>query len=58
MEIESKVIFEWQGAEFEGLIEKEYENAVLIEVSNPDEELSEKYLGRVVVSKKLVKPIQ
>lgn len=52
MEINSKVNFDWQGSQFEGIIEKEYENSVLLAVVNPTSELKEKYLGRLVVSKK------
>ncbi|HCM89358.1 MULTISPECIES: DUF2187 domain-containing protein [Vagococcus] len=53
MEINSKVNFDWQGSQFEGIIEKEYENSVLIAVVNPTTELKEKYLSRLVVSKKI-----
>lgn len=54
MEINSTVTFDWQGSKFEGTIEKEYENAVLISVINPSLEIKDKYLGRLVVSKKSI----
>lgn len=57
METTSKVLFDWQGSQFEGTIEKEYENAVLIKVLNPNIELQDKYLGRIVVSKKNISPL-
>ena len=52
MEETSRVTFMWNEQPFEGTIEKVYENAVLIVVNNPNDELVDKYLGRVVVSKK------
>lgn len=52
MDTKEKVFFKWQGGRYEGIIEKEYENSVLIEVNNPDDELKDKYLSRIVVSKK------
>lgn len=57
MEINSKVNFDWQGSQLEGIIEKEYENSVLVSVLNPTSEVKEKYLGRVVVSKKTCQPL-
>lgn len=57
MEVNSKVNFDWQGSQFEGIIEKEYENSVLVSVLNPTSEVKEKYLGRVVVSKKTCQPL-
>lgn len=48
----NRVTFIWNEQPFEGIIEKVYENAVLIVVNNPSDELADKYLGRVVVSKK------
>ncbi|MBO0477356.1 DUF2187 domain-containing protein [Vagococcus sp. DIV0080] len=54
MEINSTVTFDWQGTQFEGTIEKEYENSVLISVINPSLEIKDKYLGRLIVSKKSV----
>ncbi|APB30876.1 MULTISPECIES: DUF2187 domain-containing protein [Vagococcus] len=55
MDTQEKVFFKWQGSNYEGVIEKEYDNSVLIDVNNPDEELKEKYLGRIVISKKDIK---
>ncbi|RST98721.1 DUF2187 domain-containing protein [Vagococcus vulneris] len=49
---EMKTVFKWQNEEFKGTIEKEYENSFLISVSNPNEELRDKYLNRIVISKK------
>lgn len=53
MELNSTVTFDWEGTQFEGTIEKEYENSVLISVINPSMEIKDKYLGRLVVSKKV-----
>jgi len=55
MNAQESVAFTWQGGSYEGIIEKEYENSVLIEVDNPDGELRDKYLGRIIVSKKDIK---
>lgn len=52
MEINSIVSFDWQGSKFEGTIEKEYENSVLISVLNPSTEIKDKYLSRLIISKK------
>lgn len=57
MEINSKVNFDWQGSQFEGIIEKEYENSFLINVTNPNFEITDKYLGRIVISKKTCYPL-
>ncbi len=57
MGINSKVNFEWQGSQFEGIIEKEYDNSFLISVSNPNFEIKDKYLGRMVISKKTCYPL-
>ncbi|MGO3731687.1 MAG: DUF2187 domain-containing protein [Vagococcus sp.] len=57
MKPDSKVHFDWQGSEFEGTIEKEYENSFLINVTNPNFELKEKYMGRIIISKKVCNPI-
>lgn len=54
MELNSTVTFDWEGTQFEGTIEKEYENSVLISVINPSIEIKDKYLGRLVVSKKSI----
>ncbi|AQP53433.1 DUF2187 domain-containing protein [Vagococcus penaei] len=50
--VESKILFKWQNEEFEGNIEKEYDHSYLISVANPNEELRDKYLSRIVISKK------
>jgi hypothetical protein len=54
LELNSTVTFDWEGTQIEGTIEKEYENSVLISVINPSMEIKDKYLGRLVVSKKSV----
>ncbi|RSU12491.1 DUF2187 domain-containing protein [Vagococcus acidifermentans] len=50
--INRKLTFSWEDKTYEGFIEKEYENSYLIDVTNPSEEMADKYLGRLVVSKK------
>jgi len=55
LEINTTVSFDWRGSQFEGIIEKEYENSYLIEVLNPSTEITDKYLGRLIISKKSVK---
>lgn len=55
METNSNVLFDWQGNQYQGIISKEYDNSVLIEVCNPDVELKDKYLGRIIISKKDIK---
>ncbi|MGX7013046.1 DUF2187 domain-containing protein [Vagococcus silagei] len=52
MQEENRIQFDWQGQQFEGFIEKEYDHSVLVNVSNPNAELQDKYLGRIVISKK------
>ncbi|EOT47534.1 MULTISPECIES: hypothetical protein [Enterococcus] len=52
MENQVQIAFTWENETFQGLIEKEYENSYLIHVQNPNDELVEKYNGRIVISKK------
>ena len=54
MEINSTIVFDWQGTQFEGTVDKEYENSVLVTVINPSFEIKDKYLGRLIVSKKRI----
>ncbi len=47
------VIFEWEQAFFKGMVEKEYENSFLINVSEPScSEIKEKFANRMIISKK------
>lgn len=52
METQTNITFTWDNAKFNGFIEKVYENSYLVHVENPNEELAEKYNGRIVISKK------
>lgn len=53
MEVKANVRFTWHEQTFKGQVEREYQNALLINVLEPyDEELAEKFANRVVVSKK------
>lgn len=53
MEMKANVIFKWQEQSFKGWVEQEYQNSYLINVLEPfNEEISEKYAGRMVVSKR------
>lgn len=46
------ITFTWENEVYQGVIEKEYENSYLISVNNPNQELVDKYNGRIVISKK------
>ncbi|MFD2729082.1 DUF2187 domain-containing protein [Enterococcus camelliae] len=46
------ITFTWENEVYQGVIEKEYENSYLISVNNPNQELIDKYNGRIVISKK------
>lgn len=53
MEVKANVIFKWQEESYTGWVEQEYQNSYLINVLEPkNEEISEKYANRMVVSKK------
>lgn len=53
MEMKANVIFKWQEESFTGWVEQEYQNSYLINVLEPqNEEITEKYANRMVVSKK------
>lgn len=52
MSQQTVISFTWENAVYNGIVEKEYENSYLINVSNPNQELTEKYNGRIVISKK------
>lgn len=53
METQTNVTFKWENITLFGLIEKEYENSFLIQVTDPSAEIVEKYNGRMVISKKI-----
>lgn len=44
--------FTWEGQTYTGKIEREYENSFLVEVSEPSEEMREKFNTRMIISKK------
>ncbi|MGX7351144.1 hypothetical protein RU97_GL000144 [Enterococcus canis] len=51
--METKTVsFSWEDQEYQGIIEKEYENAYLLEVIAPSDEMYEKFTNRMIVSKK------
>lgn len=49
---EKQISFNWEKDNYNGYVEKEYENAYLIVVSDPSPDMKEKYTNRMVVSKK------
>lgn len=49
---EKRISFTWEKCNYMGYIEKEYENAYLIVVSDPSPDMEEKYTNRMVISKK------
>lgn len=49
---EKRISFNWDKGSYVGYIEKEYENAYLVVVSDPSPDMEEKYTNRMVVSKK------
>ena len=58
MEAKENVIFKWHEQTFKGQVEREYQNAFLINVIEPyDKEIAEKFATRVVVSKKACRNI-
>ncbi len=57
MEAQTKVIFTWNNFTYWGIIEREYENSVLVQVNDPSDEILEKYNGRMVISKKVCSAI-
>lgn len=59
MEQKTNVSFKWHDQTFKGQVEREYQNAFLINVIEPyDKEIVEKYANRVVVSKKVCRSIE
>lgn len=48
----TNIQFVWENMEFDGQIEKEYENSYLVTVTNPSDEIRTKYNNRMVISKK------
>lgn len=48
------VQFIWHENHYNGKVEREYENAILVVVADPCIEIKEKYHGRLVVSKKAI----
>ncbi|MBM7707978.1 DUF2187 domain-containing protein [Enterococcus lemanii] len=57
MEAQTKVIFKWNNYTYFGIIEREYENSVLVQVNEPSAEMMEKYNGRMVISKKICESV-
>ncbi|MGX7420389.1 hypothetical protein ACWOFR_16480 [Carnobacterium gallinarum] len=51
MEYADQIVFTVEDKEFEGYIEKVYENSFLIVVLNSDKALEEKYHGKLIVRK-------
>ncbi|BAK21427.1 hypothetical protein MPTP_0968 [Melissococcus plutonius ATCC 35311] len=49
---DKKVNFTWEKTDYNGYIEKEYENSYLVVVNNPSPDMEEKYTNRIIVSKK------
>ncbi|MGX7244306.1 hypothetical protein ACWOC1_05600 [Enterococcus quebecensis] len=49
---EKRISFSWEKSSYMGYVEKEYENAYLVVVSDPSPDMEEKYTNRMVISKK------
>ncbi|MGM0216935.1 hypothetical protein [Enterococcus sp. AZ126] len=49
---EKQISFSWDKSSYNGYVEKEYENAYLVVVSDPSPDMEEKYTNRMVISKK------
>lgn len=49
---EKQISFNWEKSDYMGFVEKEYENAYLVVVSDPSPDMEEKYTNRMVISKK------
>ena len=52
MEQEKMIRFSWEKNSYMGFVEKEYENAYLVVVSDPSPDMKEKYTNRMIISKK------
>ena len=52
MTISSTITFTWEGKVYAGKVEREYENSVLVQVTDPSEEMLEKFNDRMIISKK------
>ena len=52
MTINSTITFTWVGKVYAGKVEREYENSVLVQVTDPSEEMLEKFNDRMIISKK------
>ena len=50
MTINSTITFTWEGKVYAGKVEREYENSVLVQVTDPSEEMLEN--DRMIISKK------
>lgn len=49
---ERRISFRWEKSNYMGYVEKEYENAYLVVVSDPSPDMVEKYTNRMIISKK------
>ncbi|OTN76706.1 hypothetical protein A5886_001784 [Enterococcus sp. 8G7_MSG3316] len=56
MTVDSTIFFTWEGKTYEAVIEREYENSVLVQVNKPSTEMLEKFTNRMIVSKKNCQP--
>ncbi|HCE13490.1 MULTISPECIES: hypothetical protein [unclassified Enterococcus] len=52
MTIDSTIFFTWEGKTYEAVVEREYENSVLVQVNEPSSEMLEKFTNRMIISKK------
>lgn len=53
MEDAQSVYFSWNEHDYQGYVEKEYDNSYLIVVQNPCSEITSKFMDRMIISKKL-----
>ncbi|MBR8700092.1 DUF2187 domain-containing protein [Enterococcus casseliflavus] len=50
-------IFYMGRQKYQGIIEREYENSVLVQVTDPSAEMLDKFTNRMIVSKKICQPV-
>ncbi|MBP2099308.1 hypothetical protein [Enterococcus rivorum] len=49
---EKQISFRFEKENYQGYVEKEYENSYLVVVSDPTPDMKEKYTDRMIISKK------
>ena len=57
MTIDSTIFITGDGKKYQGIIEREYENSVLVQVTDPSAEMLDKFTNRMIVSKKICQSV-